>query len=499
MAKNIVTNEFKVKGFHLDLRIQVLTPKALNQLVDEIAVLGLNTLVMEYEATYPYQKHPILSNHLSYSEKEIDDFLKYCQHKNIDVIPLKQCFGHVEYILRHEKYAPLRENELEISQICPIKEKEAKKLFEELFKELVEKHSSKYFHIGGDETYLLGSCKDCQAKVLKTNKSKLYVDYIKMICGILKKLGKTPVMWADIILKHPEAANQLPKDTIFIDWNYGWELNRYGNVDKLQKIGCKFWGSPALRSSPDNYYLSNWPVHFDNLKTFIPYAKKAKYEGMVLTSWSTSGLYSFPMDQGYEVIDEPVPWRHVYPLIGFRILAVAYKFALDSETPIDSAKFVKEYGQNRFGLSEKHAKQLWQILSDKQNVVWHGIRGQVNSIQVEIKKIIKYIKLIKAFKPIIQTDHGNELNHLLLMHKIRLFYLKRVLIENALLSEKINAKNITKITLGLNNLIKESTTIDSEFKQLNSGFLYDSEIELENKHRNKKLFALHDRIFKRRK
>lgn len=493
-----ITQNFKVKGFHLDLRIQVMTPMALHQLVDEISVIGLNTLVMEYEATFPYKNHPLLSNQLSYTEKEIVTFLKYCQTKNIEVIPLKQCFGHVEYILRHEKYAHLRENNLEISQVCPLKEKDAKLLFEELFEEMASKHTSKYFHIGGDETYLLGSCKSCQSKVLKTSKSKLYVDYIKMICGILKKLKKTPVMWADIILKYPEAVTQLPKDTIFIDWNYGWELNRHGNVDKLQKLGCKFWGSPALRSSPDNYYLSNWPVHFDNLKTFIPHAKKNNYEGMILTSWSTSGLYTFPMDQGYEVIDEPIPWRHVYPLIGFRILAVAFKFALESNNPIDPDQFIKDYGQNRFGLSEKQAKQFCQILITKQELVWHGVKCQVNSIKTEIQKVTKSLKILSTFKPITNTGHGNELTHLALMLKIRLFYLKRISIENSLLSKKVNSKNISKISLGLKSLKKESVALDLEFKKLHTGFLFDSEIELENQNRNKKLNALHDRIFKKR-
>lgn len=497
MNGNSNTN-FKVRGFHLDLRIQVMTPMALKQLVDEISTLGLNTLVMEYEGTYPYKKHPILSNHLSYTEKEIDDFLKYCRLKNIDVIPLKQCFGHVEYILRHEKYSHLRENNLEISQICPIKEKEAKKLFEDLFSELVKKHPSPYFHIGGDETYLLGSCNDCQLKVKRTSKSKLYVDYIKMICGILKKLGKTPVMWADIILKHPEAAGQLPKDTIFIDWNYGWELDRYGNVGQLQKIGCKFWGSPALRSSPDNYFLTNWPVHFDNLRTFIPYAKKAGYEGMVLTSWSTSGLYTIPMDQGYEVIDELIPWRHVYPLNGFRILAVAYKYALDSDKPINPGKFISDYGQNRFGLSEKDSKKLGDILKSKQELVWHGIKKNLNSIKKEIQKTNMAIKLLSSFKPVFQTGHTIELKHFLLMYRIRLFYLKRILIEESILSENTVSKNITKISQGLKLLKKEALILNEDYKQLHKGFLFDAEIDIENQNRNKKLNALYDRIFKKR-
>jgi len=78
---NTINNTFKVKGFHLDLRIQIMTIKALKLFVDEITMIGLNTIVMEYEASYPFKKHPLISNALSYTEKEIDEFLKYCKQK----------------------------------------------------------------------------------------------------------------------------------------------------------------------------------------------------------------------------------------------------------------------------------------------------------------------------------------------------------------------------------------------------------------------------------
>ena len=48
-AQTTSSEDFEVKGFHLDLRIQVMTPEALRNFADELAAMGMNTLVMEWE------------------------------------------------------------------------------------------------------------------------------------------------------------------------------------------------------------------------------------------------------------------------------------------------------------------------------------------------------------------------------------------------------------------------------------------------------------------
>src|SRR5436309_1935428 len=95
---------FSVRGFHLDLRIQVMTMPALKAFALKLSRNGMNTLVMEWEGTYPFEKHPLIPNRYAYSKQEIKSFIRYCDSLGIDVIPLQQSFGHVEYILRHQRY-----------------------------------------------------------------------------------------------------------------------------------------------------------------------------------------------------------------------------------------------------------------------------------------------------------------------------------------------------------------------------------------------------------
>ena len=157
-------NTFPVKGFHLDLRIQVMTMDALKNFALKLQKSGMNTLIMEWEGTYPFEKHPLIPNRYAYSKEQVVSFVKYCNSLGIDVIPLQQSFGHVEYILRNERYKNLREDQKDYSQVCPLETEGDSALFTDLYTELASTHTSKYIHIGGDETYLLGHDEKCKLK-----------------------------------------------------------------------------------------------------------------------------------------------------------------------------------------------------------------------------------------------------------------------------------------------------------------------------------------------
>ncbi len=133
-----------------------MTVSAIKNFASDLSTKGINTLLIEYEATFPFQKHATLCNHLAFSRDEVKDIIKHCTSLGIDVIPLQNCFGHSEYILRHDRYAHLREDRKEVSQVCPLKIEEAKKVFREIFREVAELHPSPYFHIGADENLSVG-------------------------------------------------------------------------------------------------------------------------------------------------------------------------------------------------------------------------------------------------------------------------------------------------------------------------------------------------------
>lgn len=479
--------EFTVRGFHIDLRCQVMTMPALHLFAKDLAEMGINTIVMEWEGAFPYDKHATISNKYAYSQEEVKSFITYCTSLGIDVIPLQNCFGHAEYILRHDRYAYLKEDKKEVSQVCPMKIDECKKIFTEIFKEMAELHPSHYFHIGGDETYLLGSCKACAAKVKNEGKSKLFVDYVKAMCEIVESMGKQPVLWADIILKYPEALNELPKDVIFVDWNYGWDRDHFGNMDNLFNAGVTFWGAPSIRSHPDNIYLTQWEKHFNNQKTFIPYARKAGYQGMVMTSWSTSGTYGFSYDMGWEV-QEMYPVRYVYPLSGFRILVAAYSESLKNKEPLDPEAFVVQYAQERFGFASQEGKLLWHILKAPQEPIVKGKDAKGISVTSIKAAAIALQRQLSTLQP---KNNKDEFEHLRLMVDMRVQHLSFKEIESQYQSSNFERNRAAALAKELEPLLVEALQIDKRFTALNTGYLYDEEITEINRVRNEKLKTMY--------
>jgi len=484
--------DFVVKGFHLDLRIQVMTPDALKDLATQLSRNGINTLIMEWEATYPFEKHPLIPNRYAYSKADVTDFIRFCQNLGIDVIPLQQSFGHVEYILRHTRYQDLREDQKDYSQVCPLKESLNQALFKDLFTELAATHPSKYFHIGGDETYLLGHCDQCRLKAEKEGKSKLYIDHIKMLADLVIQLGKRPVLWADIALKYPEALSLLPKETIFVDWNYGWDMNRFGDHQKLVESGFEIWGAPALRSHPDNYFITQWEKHFKNIRDFVPAARNLGYTGIVMTSWSTSGLYSSVFETTNDIIDL-YAIRHVYPLTGFPILLNAYAESLKSATPLEVQGFVLKYGNDTYGFTRDQSLKFWKAL---RTAPYEIQQGEVKApMAMSIQNLLDSASLAAQWLRDLQPAKNKEaFEHYRLMADIRVQYLTYQNLEHQVNAPTFTPNAAPDVMRKLKAIIDNAGDLDRRFVALNKRALYPAEMEQENALRISKAKLLYARL-----
>jgi len=488
--------DFAVKGFHLDLRIQVMKMDALKAFAKKLSESGINTLVMEWEATYPFDKHPLIPNKYAYTREEIKSFINYCGGIGIDVIPLQQSFGHVEYILRHYRYKDLREDQKDYSQVCPLEEEGNKKLFTDLFTELAATHPSKYFHIGGDETYLLGHCEKCKAKAAEKGASKLYIDHIKMLCDIVIGLGKIPVLWADIALKHPEALKLLPRQTILVDWNYGWDLNNFGDHEKLMKSGFEVWGAPSLRSHPDNYFLTQWEKHFKNIRDFIPTCRQLGYKGIIMTSWSTSGQYSTVWETSDDIIDL-YAIRHVYPISGFNMLLSAYTKSLQAQKELDIPEFIKTYSKEQYGFNDQQSFSFWTALTTSPYEISQG--KVIASPRITVSQLADSQALaVKTLYKLQPLKNKEEFEHYRLMADIRMLYLAYQKIEDEVNSQGFSNSKVSSILTQLKKLLNDSKLIDKRFISLNKNTLYLAELQEENNLRNSKIILLYQRLAKER-
>jgi len=306
---------------------------------------------------------------------------------------------------------------------------------------------------------------------------------------VVVSLGKRPVVWADIALKYPDALKSLPKQTIFMDWNYGWDLNRFGDHRALVNQGFEIWGAPSIRSAPDNYYLTDWEKHFKNIRDFIPQAKNLGYKGIVMTSWSTSGVYSPVFESASDVIDL-YAIRRVYPITGFNILVAAFLQNMDGKVPMQIEKFVAGYCKDNYGFTADQSVLFWNALTKTPFEVNsgkpEGTMLTVNQLRdsAELSR-----RLLKKLKPLKDKE---EFDHYRLMAAIRKQYLEYMCIEVEANAPECREDQLPQLVKRLKAL--DTASLDKEFTRLNKETLYAAEINTENALRNAKINLLIERL-----
>lgn len=457
-------------GMHLDLRIQVMSVAAIVDLVKDMASLGMNTLILEWEASYPFRKHATIRSPYAYSDGDVSEILNACRENGVMAIPLQQCFGHVEYILAHNRYEALRESPRDFSQVCPSKGELAVPIFRDLFEELGETHDSKFFHIGGDESRQLGVCPQCREVVRKAGKVRLYTDYLLQLIAVVKEFGKTPVIWADMLLQHCELLEELPRDVVLMDWNYGWPVDRFGDVERLVAAGFEVWGASAMRSAPDNHSKTCWVRHLNNLRDFVPHARRSGYRGMIQTSWSTSGEYGYLRDSE-DVVAKLYPIRRVYPISGFRILMAAFAEAVGCDAPIAPAAFVEAYGRERFSLGAADAKR------------WAKLIFQIGGDDASQLTLADADNLCLELEGIAPEANNAELAHIQLMLGMAIHGLRVSRLHEEWQGGPLEASDLARLVAVSRSLRSEAQSIDEVFRTLNRALLREKELDDEMAYR----------------
>ncbi|CAN5774237.1 hypothetical protein BH09VER1_BH09VER1_16940 [soil metagenome] len=471
-------------GLHLDLRIQVLPIQALRRVAREASEVGLNTLILEWEGSFPFQEHAVISNRYAYTRREVQGFIRDCTRWGLDVIPLQQCFGHLEYILQHQRYAHLRESETDLCQLCPSRIDDAITTFSEIFRDIASAHPSDYFHIGGDETYLLGHCPKCRARSQTHGKSHLYVEYFRRVAEEVIKLGKRPLLWVDMLLKHPEAAAQMPRECIFIDWNYGWSVDRFGDFQSLRSQPFEFWGAPAMRSSPDNHSSFSWATHLGNLRDYVPLARSMNFQGMILTSWSTSGVYGYEWESpGHALGLHPI--RRVFPHLDLKILLAAFARAATSAEPLAIEDFLLSYAHRQFGLAPRDCRAFLSALQ----------LADVSHSSGDLPAMLKNASASRRiFARLVPRRGGEEFARYGLLTDLLEHDLQFKILQSHIQSPAFTEARRRYFLRKVSALLAASEALSRRFEHVHRDELYLPELQEETAYRLKGISELHARL-----
>ncbi|MGI6562225.1 MAG: family 20 glycosylhydrolase [Clostridia bacterium] len=238
-----------MRGFHInfDSYRQMDIGEALYAM-EKAAEMKLNTLLIEYSNRFPFAKNKDLAVNTTLKEEDIQKINRKAKELDMEIIPLQQTIGHLEYMVTLDGYQSIRENGDSPAQICPLNP-ESFRVVTGLLDQMIEAHPGiRYIHLGGDEARSLGRCPACKEKVKNLGISRLYVDYMNSLCEYVLSRGLTPIIWDDMLCAHPEALDMLDKRTVIMYWDY-WTVGnpspyfiaRYDRNGKPVQVADERW------------------------------------------------------------------------------------------------------------------------------------------------------------------------------------------------------------------------------------------------------------------
>lgn len=291
---------FRKRFVHLDLKGAPPTVDYLQHLFPLLSSLGATGLLLEYEDMFPYWgRLEGIRAFNSYSVVDIREIQRLANDNNLEVIPLIQTFGHMEFVLKNEMYRPMREVPAFPQAICPSNNQSLATIYELIDQVLSLHPNAKHIHIGCDEVYNIGECPLCQDRLAKMqwNTENLFLSHVSSITRYIKaRYSVRPIMWDDmfrLISENLILAADIGKYTDILVWKYGNTVGEDLTADIWQKyancfsgiwIASAFKGAslPSSYATPIGTRLEN---HVSWMQVVEKFHDRVQFRGVFLTGW----------------------------------------------------------------------------------------------------------------------------------------------------------------------------------------------------------------------
>jgi len=312
----------KYRSIHIDVKHHTEKKEYYFKLIDELASLKINGIIIEFEDKLGYEKRPIIAAPDSYSISWWKSLSDYANDRNIKISPLIQGLGHASFILKHDKYKGLRDvsdNDWAFNPLDP----ETYDVQFDLYKDAMEATPyGQFLHVGGDEVRVI----DREGK----KGFELNLLWLNKVSEFAKQNNRTPIFWDDMYLKHggvwmvtrntkltkakvdsiwinnekklTEYLDDFPKNCIYMRWNYfyPWAEGNLKTIDWYKENNLKVMGATAGQTRwvlmPQDY------SNIESIKSFSLTSVAKELDGLLLTLWDDDsphfelykrGIYAF--------------------------------------------------------------------------------------------------------------------------------------------------------------------------------------------------------------
>ncbi len=433
--------DLKVRGVMQDVsRGKVPTLESLKKEIDLLSDLKYNHFEVYIEGTsFEYKKYSEYQKHGNYlTQEEYKELEKYANEHFIDLVPNMNGFGHMGEWLTIPQFEHLRETDglfyiwgsYRKSATLDASNAESAEFVKMLYSELLDISNSNYFNMDFDEPFELGTGKSKEL-CLEKGKEQVFKEYYDEVVKVVKEAKKRPMIWADVIINHPEIIEKFDDDAILIDWGYNldYPFDKHGKV--LEKFKKKFIMAPGT---------STWGVATGRFNDMLYSVKNAataaiKYhgEGIIVTDWGDFGHIQYPLFSypGF-IYAAMCAWNnecsYIYKLknyLKFIFKEDLAQIILDMENYTRLEGDYRSYGSKLFSpiiQTENALNEIDKVTYFKEKMKYNYLSiSEYKNLEIELESIEKRIKLI---------DHSPEKDEIVCAHLL----LKTLLHLNGILS-----------------------------------------------------------------
>ena len=297
-------NQFKYRCVMIDnSRNAVMNMTTAKKMIDCLAKMGFNSLMLYTEDTYEVDGHPYFGYLRGrYSKEELKELDAYAKERKIELIPCIQTLGHLATIMRWPQYAALQDG---ADTLCADEEK-VYGLIEDMFSSIAECFTSRMINVGMDEAESMGLGKYLK-KYGYHERLEIFGRHLERVSGIAEKYGFTLCMWSDMFYKlatgtfygaedadiTDEQAERIKKMipenvrlTYFDYWN--WEKSHFDHHIKLhQKLAKDIWYAGAVWGYVG--YAPHNAFSIDAGRNAITSCRENGVENVMITMWGDDG------------------------------------------------------------------------------------------------------------------------------------------------------------------------------------------------------------------
>lgn len=379
---------------------------------------------------------------------QIKELSAYAEKFHMKLIGSFQSFGHFEKILALPQYSSMGETGTLISPLDP----KAKQFLEDVIGELCDAFNAPWFNVNCDETFDLNKGKS-KTYIDSIGADRFYADHLNFLYGVIKRHNKKMMLWGDVAIQYEKIPDMLPKDVVYLTWEYGSNDNYDKWIKPFSSRGLEFMVCPGVLNSyrmfPDMVMAKS------NIKGFLEAGKASGATGAFTTLWDDGGNYLFSGD-----------WYGVYAAA-----EKSWNLKTPGEKSFDTRYSMTAYNSNNtnyvkavFKLMELRSLPLTYNLND---LLWHqqilpakGKQLWLNNTDVPAahKILNEASDLLDGSSAYINTSDITTLAHTIAQYKIMMDTRRLLASQAAVYREAFKIKS-SRLEQARNLLILSSDSI----------------------------------------